>query len=47
MHNIKQTGVHHCGAGGSMCTYHAVDPGSILGQDRFPGRGIFGVFPHL
>ena len=27
---------HLCGAGGIMCTYHASDPGSIPGRDKFP-----------
>ena len=39
--------VHRCGTGGSMRACHAAGPGSILGRDKFPGQGSFGVFPHL
>ena len=39
--------VHRCGASGSMRACQAAGPGSIPGRDKFPGWGIFGVFPHL
>ena len=39
--------VNCCGASGSMRACHAAGPGSIPSQDKFPGWGFFGVFPHL
>ena len=30
-----------------MRACHAAGPGSITARDKFPGRGYFGVFPHV
>ena len=39
--------VHRCEPGVSMLACHAAGPSSILGRDKFPGWGFFGVSPHL
>ena len=36
--------VHRRGASGNMRACQAAGPGSIPGQDKFPGWGFIGVF---